>query len=64
MNILFFVLMLMAMVLVVLSLFGGLVVMARGDEVNARYGNRLMRMRVLFQGMALVFFALAVLSAG
>lgn len=42
-------------------LFTGLVVMARGGEVNRKHGNRLMRMRVIAQGMAIAMFAIAVL---
>ncbi|MBL6929250.1 MAG: twin transmembrane helix small protein [Rhodospirillales bacterium] len=43
----------------------GLVTMARGGEFNARYGNRLMRLRVLIQGLAVVMLLIAmVLSIG
>ena len=39
----------------------GIIGMARGGEFNAKYGNKLMRARVIAQGCALVLFALAVL---
>ena len=42
-------------------LFAGLVVMARGGETSRKYSNKLMRWRVICQGIALVIFAIAVL---
>jgi hypothetical protein len=39
----------------------GIIGMARGGEFNAKYGNKLMRARVIAQGVALALFALAVL---
>lgn len=44
-----------------LTLFTGLFSMGRGGEFNARYGNRLMRMRVYFQGFTLIVFVLLLL---
>ena len=41
-----------------MSLFAGLVSMARGGTFNARWSNRLMRARVIAQGAALVLLAL------
>jgi hypothetical protein len=35
--------------------------MARGGETNRKYGNRLMRWRIMAQALALVFFAIAML---
>jgi len=43
------------------SLFTGLFSMGRGGEFNLRYGNKLMRMRVYFQGFTLVVFVLLLL---
>ena len=43
------------------SLFTGLFSMGRGGEFNQRYGNKLMRMRVYFQGFTLVVFVLLLL---
>jgi len=54
--------MLISMVLVLLSLIGGLVAMDKGGEFNQKYGNKLMRMRVTLQGVALALFVLAVWS--
>ena len=42
----------------------GIVGMARGGAFNERWGNKLMRARILFQLLALVFFALAMLTLG
>lgn len=60
MNGFFFALMLAAMAAVLLSLVLGLVAMVRGGDVNRKYGNRLMQARVVLQGAALLFFALAI----
>ncbi|MEM6811890.1 MAG: twin transmembrane helix small protein [Pseudomonadota bacterium] len=59
----FTILMLVAMVLVLVSLAVGLVVMAKGGEFNKKYGNKFMRLRVTLQGLALLFFALAIWSS-
>ena len=60
----FLVLMALAMLAVLGSLFGGLIAMAKGGEFNEKYGNKLMRWRVMMQGLALALFAAAMLSAG
>jgi hypothetical protein len=57
------ILMALAMVAVLASLFAGLVSMARGGEHNRRNSNKMMRMRVMFQGLALLLFAAAVMAA-
>ena len=44
------------------SLGAGVVGMARGGEFNARYGNKLMQARVVFQGLAIAFLALAMMA--
>src|SRR5690348_10288658 len=56
-------LMIVAMLAVVASLLIGLFAMARGGEFNARYGNRFMRARVILQGLAIVFFVLAMITS-
>ncbi|MDJ0608438.1 MAG: twin transmembrane helix small protein [Kiloniellales bacterium] len=43
-------------------LFVGLFAMARGGDFNKKYGNRLMRFRIIFQGIALLLFAVAMLT--
>ncbi|MBL6935566.1 MAG: twin transmembrane helix small protein [Alphaproteobacteria bacterium] len=39
-------------------LFAGLFSMMRGGEFSKKYSNKLMRMRVAFQGLAIVLFVL------
>lgn len=58
------ILMVIAMVMTLGVLFAGLFVMARGGETNKQYGNKLMRLRVIFQFVALLLFALAILTSG
>ncbi|MBI1273866.1 MAG: twin transmembrane helix small protein [Alphaproteobacteria bacterium] len=53
-----------AMLAVLATLFLGLFSMAKGGEFAKRYGNRLMRMRVTLQALAIAFFALAAITAG
>jgi hypothetical protein len=62
MNTVFAALMAIAAALVLLSLLGGLAVMARGRPADAQLSNRLMRWRVLLQGAAVLLFALALLT--
>lgn len=59
----FAILMVLAMLAALGALLLGLFSLARGGEFNTRYGNRLMRLRVALQGLALLLFALAMLSA-
>ncbi|MDX9861684.1 MAG: twin transmembrane helix small protein [Rhodospirillales bacterium] len=51
------VIVLLAATVVVLAL--GLFSMLKGGAFNARYGNRLMRLRVAVQGLAVVLMAVA-----
>lgn len=44
---------------VVVTLGMGVYGMARGGEFNKKYGNLLMRLRVILQGVALLLFILA-----
>lgn len=53
-----------AVAAVLASLAGGLVSMARGGAFNARWGNTLMRARVIAQATALVLIALYFMLAG
>lgn len=63
MSTFFFVLAILCMIAVLASLAGGLVSMAKGGDFNAKYGNKLMRLRVAMQGLALLFFAIALMSS-
>ena len=56
-----FILFAIAAVTTVAVLFTGLFVMARGGEVDRKYSNKLMRLRVIAQFIALLLFALAML---
>jgi len=57
----FFVALLIAMVITLGVLATGIIGMARGGEFNAKYGNKLMRARVISQGVTIAIFALAIL---
>lgn len=46
----------LCLVAVVATLFTGLAGMARAGEFNRRHGNRLMRLRVGLQGLAIALF--------
>lgn len=64
MHTLFPILMVMAMLAVVGSLFVGLFFMARGGRGDPRRSNKAMRLRVMLQGAALLLFVLAILTQG
>jgi thiamine transporter ThiT len=57
MNTLFTVFLVLAMAATVGALFWGLIAMARGCEFNAKWSNKMMRYRVLFQAIAIAVFA-------
>lgn len=63
MDFLFLVLMLaMASVVIVLAIgIGGF---AKGGKFNAKYGNKMMRLRLLFQAIAVVLIVLYVFLRG
>ena len=52
------ILLFVALGLTALVLFTGLFSMVRGGDFNKKYGNRLMRLRVLFQAIAIVVFVI------
>lgn len=54
------ILILVAMGATLAILLAGIVTMARGGAFNRKYGNRLMRYRVIFQGIAILLFALLI----
>jgi hypothetical protein len=57
----FFVLVLIAMFITLGVLATGIIAMTKGGEFNAKYGNKLMRARVIAQGVAIALFAIAVM---
>ena len=50
------ILLFVAMGITLIVLVTGLISMARGGAFNRKNANRLMRLRVLFQGIAIVIF--------
>ncbi len=42
----------------------GIFALARGGDFNKRYGNKLMRARILLQLLALVVFAVLMMAVG
>lgn len=58
----FFILMTIAMLAVLGALAIGLFGMAKGGAFNKKYGNYLMRARVVLQAIALALFIVAVLT--
>ncbi len=50
-----------ALVVTVGALVAGVVVMARGGSFNARWGNKLMRLRIVAQGAAVALLAVLAL---
>lgn len=59
----FFVAMIIAMLATLGILIVGMVAMTKGGEFNAKYGNKLMRARVIMQGVSIALFALTVLTS-
>ncbi len=49
----------LAALAVLATLIMGLVAMVKGGEFNEKHGNKLMRARVILQGLALALLALA-----
>lgn len=54
----------LALIMTLGVLFSGLIVMARGGEANRKYGNTLMRWRIVCQGIALGLLAIAFMLGG
>ena len=55
--------MIIAMLATLGILIVGMVAMTKGGEFNAKYGNKLMRARVIMQGVSIALFALTVLTS-
>jgi len=58
MHTFFTVILILAMAATVGALAWGIFSMARGGEFNAKWSNKMMRYRVIFQAIALLVFAL------
>lgn len=62
---LFFILMFLAMFAVLVSLIMGIFSMLKnGDDTDKQKSNKLMRARVILQGVALLLFAIAISMGG
>ncbi len=59
-NVLLYLLIPLAMLGTVVALGFGIYALGRGGEFNKRNSNKLMRLRVMFQGIALALLALLV----
>ena len=57
-------LMIFAMLATLGVLFFGIFTMARGGNFNLKHSNRIMRARIVLQGLALLLFALIMVIAG
>lgn len=55
------ILLLVLMGITALALVAGIILMARGGKLNSKYSNKLMVMRVVFQGVALAVMAVLLL---
>jgi membrane protein implicated in regulation of membrane protease activity len=58
------ILMFLALGLTLLVLFVGIGAFAMGGKFNQKYSNKLMRARVLIQGIAILLFAVLMLLSG
>ncbi len=59
-----FILLGLSMLAVLGVLFWGIFTMANGGEYNAKWSNKIMRYRVILQGIALLIFVVVLLMAG
>ena len=57
-------LMIFAMIATLGVLFFGIFTMARGGEFNRKHSNKIMRARIVMQGLALLLFAGIMVIAG
>lgn len=64
MDTLIIILLIVAVLLVVGALVGGLIAMARGGELGPKRSNMFMRYRVLFQGIAVLLVVILLSIAG
>lgn len=61
MSIVIITLLAVTLVAIVAVLLTGIIGMGRGGDFNAKYGNKLMRARVILQGVAIVLFLILIL---
>ena len=58
-----FILAILSAVATLVALLMGVMTMGRGNDENKKRGNKLMRWRIGFQGLTLVFLLLAAVTA-
>lgn len=58
-----FALLIISMVATLAVMIVGMVAMTKGGAFNEKYGNKLMRLRVILQGVSLALFALVLLNS-
>lgn len=63
MSTFFLALIIVALLAVVASLALGLFAMAKGGEINKKYGNKLMQARIILQAIAIALFVIAFLGS-
>ncbi|NKB48300.1 MAG: twin transmembrane helix small protein [Alphaproteobacteria bacterium] len=63
MNTVIITLLAITLVAIVIVLLTGIIGMGRGGDFNAKYGNKLMRARVILQGLAIVLFLLLLVTS-
>lgn len=59
-----FLLIIFVMLLVVIILFTGIIGFVRGGEFNRKYGNKLMRARIIAQAIAVVLILIFIALRG
>lgn len=59
MNTGIFILAMIFMMITLLVCFAGIILMARGGEINRKYGNKLMMARVTLQAISIILVALS-----
>lgn len=62
MNNILFPLLILAMLATLATLVVGMIGMAKGGAFNDKWSNKLMRLRVLFQGVAIILFVLVMMG--
>ncbi len=63
MNTIFFILICLSTLAVTTVLGIGLYGLSKGGEFNEKYGNKLMRLRIILQGVTILLLALAAVLA-
>lgn len=54
------ILLFISMIATFIVMMTGIILMAKGGDTNSKYGNKLMQLRVIFQGAALACLAVLI----